>query len=79
MAVVCPLGKFDLGNQHGFEPLAPFHHRWRNPEAPSAFSFFWQIYKRTGRCPQLLELRIEIRQDLIRKISTDSAGEHESL
>jgi hypothetical protein len=76
LVVVRPLGKFDQGDKHRFKPLAPFHDRWRNLEAPSAFGFFWQIYKRTGRHPVLLKLCIETRQELVGKTSADSAGGH---
>src|SRR5262245_59689894 len=37
LVVVRPLGKLDLGDQHGFNPVAAFHHRGRYPETPSAF------------------------------------------
>ena len=37
LVVMCPLGKFDLGNPDGFDPVAAFHDRRCNPEAPSAF------------------------------------------
>ena len=79
LVVMCPLGKFDLGNPDGFDPVAAFHDRRCNPEAPSPPCFLRQIYKRTRRHPEFLKLRIEIRQDLVRKTSADSAGEHEPL
>ena len=34
--VVCPLGKLDLGNPHGFDPIAPFHDCRCNSQASSA-------------------------------------------
>jgi hypothetical protein len=28
LVILRPLGKLDLGDQHGFNPVAPFHDRW---------------------------------------------------
>src|SRR6516162_9367489 len=79
LVVVCPLGKLNLGDQHGFDPLAALHHRRRNPETPSALALLRQIYERTRRHPEPLKLRVEIRQELFRKTGADSAGEHEAV
>jgi hypothetical protein len=41
LVVMCPLGKFDLGDKHRLDPLATLHDRPRDPKAPSAFGFLW--------------------------------------
>ena len=43
-----PLGKLDLSDQYGFDPVATFHDGLGNPEAPPAFGFLRQVDKRTG-------------------------------
>jgi hypothetical protein len=79
LVVVGPLGKFNLSDQHGFDPLATLHHRRRNAKAPSTLALLRQIYERTRRHPEPLKLRVEIRQHLVRKTRADSAGEHEPI
>ena len=46
LVIQCPLGELDLGDQHGFKPMAALHHCRRNPHAPTPSRFLRQIYKR---------------------------------
>ena len=39
LAIVGPLGKLDLGDQHGFEPVAALHDRRSYPESPTPLVF----------------------------------------
>ena len=79
LVIVSPLGKLDLGDKCRADPLARLRDRRRNPETPSAFALLRQIYKGARLHPELLKLRIQIRQDLVRKTSADSAGEYEPV
>jgi hypothetical protein len=79
LVIVRPLGKLDLGDKYGFNPLATLHDRGRNAKTPSASAFLQQIYKGTRGHLEFLKLRIEIRQELVRKTSADSAGEQKPL
>jgi hypothetical protein len=36
LVLECPFGKLDLGDQHGFDPVATLHDRGRNPKTPFA-------------------------------------------
>jgi hypothetical protein len=49
-----PFGKLDLGDQHGFNPMAAFQDRRGNPKSPSASAFLRQVDKGTSGTPQLL-------------------------
>src|SRR5262249_42677338 len=62
-----------------FKPVTALHDYRGDAQAHMPLDFLWQIYKRTRRHFQFLKLRIEIRQDLVRKTSADSAGEHEPV
>ena len=72
-----PFGKLDLGDHYGFESNATLHDRGGNPMAPSAFALLWQVHKGACGLPEVLKLRVEICQELVRESSADSAGEHE--
>ena len=74
-----PLGKLYLGDQCRFDPLAMFHDSRGNPKTPSAFALLWQVHKGACGLPEVLKLRVEICQELVRESSADSAGEHEPL
>jgi hypothetical protein len=56
LVIQCPLGKFDLGDQHSFDPLAAFHDGRGNPQAPHAFAFLRQVDEWTGGLPDLFVL-----------------------
>jgi hypothetical protein len=45
LAVFGPLSKLDLTDQNRFDPVAAFHDRERNPQAPSASAFLRQVHR----------------------------------
>ena len=65
LAIMGPLGEFDLGDEYGFNPLAALHDRWGNSESPPAFGFLRQIYKRTRRLSEFLKLVVKVCQDFL--------------
>ena len=74
-----PFGKFDLGDQHGFDPVATFHDGVVNPEAPLAFGFLRQVDKGTGGSSDLLQLCVNTCQEFLGKAGPDPAREHEPI
>ena len=77
LVIVSPLGKLDLGDKCGADPLAALHYCRCNPEAPPAFGFLGKIDKGARRLSEFLELAVETRQKLVRKSGADPAGEPE--
>jgi hypothetical protein len=57
LVVECPLGKLDLGDQYGFNPMAAFHDRRRNPKTPSACGFRCKVKRPTAQLVRSLPLR----------------------
>jgi hypothetical protein len=58
-----PLGKFDLGDEHGFNPMATFHDARGNPEPPPTTGFLRQVDEWAGGLSDLLQLRVDACQE----------------
>jgi hypothetical protein len=79
LVVAGPLGKLDLGNEHGFYPMAAFHDCWGNALTPAPGSLLWQV-REGARWPlDLLEAVVQMLQGFLGETRADSAGEQEAV
>ena len=79
LVVAGPLGKLDLGDQHGFDPVALFHHCRGDALTPASRCFLWQVYEGARLPLDLLYTLAQMLQGLLREAGADPAGEQEAV
>jgi hypothetical protein len=67
LVVVRPLGKFNLSDEYGFDPLATFHDRRCDPLAPTPSRFLRQVDKEAARTFEFLQVRVDARKKFLGK------------
>ena len=79
LVVAGPLCEHDLGDEHGFNPVAVFHDRRGNALTPATGCFLWEVHEAARRTSDLLETTVQSLQGFFGKAGASPSGEQQAV